>query len=259
MRVFILVVVFILVFPSIVIASDFEVVFDDANSLIGVSYLSDTTKQIKVKISNGQNSVIYDVDTVPNNWFSLSLGTGRYEIEGFIQIEGNRYKRIHSSSYLLKDDSNVFLNSNKIIHWQKIPYITELSNRVVDKEDSDIIKARKIYEYVVKTYNYDYTKAQMVTSKYHPDLSIVAKADSLICYDYAVLVASLLRAQNIPTKVVFGYGTEFSGYHAWNEIYIDGQGWITVDTTIDAQLYRSNKLPNTMKKDNRDYKIKYVI
>jgi len=63
------------------------------------------------------------------------------------------------------------------------------------------------------------------------------------CGHYASAFAALMRAVGIPARVVTGYqgGTfnRFADYwilrqsdaHAWNEVWIDGQGWLRVDPT----------------------------
>ncbi len=63
------------------------------------------------------------------------------------------------------------------------------------------------------------------------------------CEHYASAFAVLMRAAGIPARVVTGYqgGTynRFADYwilrqsdaHAWDEVWIDGRGWIRVDPT----------------------------
>lgn len=63
------------------------------------------------------------------------------------------------------------------------------------------------------------------------------------CGHYASALAAVARAAGIPARVVTGYqGGEWNrigGYllvrqsaaHAWNEIWLDGQGWVRVDPT----------------------------
>jgi protein-glutamine gamma-glutamyltransferase len=63
------------------------------------------------------------------------------------------------------------------------------------------------------------------------------------CEHYASAFATLMRAGGIPSHVVTGYqgGTfnRFADYwivrqsdaHAWNEVWIDGRGWIRIDPT----------------------------
>lgn len=58
-----------------------------------------------------------------------------------------------------------------------------------------------------------------------------------VCRDYAALYAGLARAAGIPTKfaagIVYWDQAEAPGfyYHAWNEVNLNGEGWIAVDTT----------------------------
>ncbi len=63
------------------------------------------------------------------------------------------------------------------------------------------------------------------------------------CEHYASTFAFLMRAAGIPTRVVVGYhGAEYNRFenymmvyqynaHAWNEIWIEGQGWVRMDPT----------------------------
>ena len=52
-----------------------------------------------------------------------------------------------------------------------------------------------------------------------------------ICFDYAALLACMLRTQGVPVKLVIGYADQ--SYHAWNNVLVDGQ-WYRVDTTAEA-------------------------
>ena len=63
------------------------------------------------------------------------------------------------------------------------------------------------------------------------------------CGHYASAFAALMRAAGIPARVVTGYqGGTFNRYadywilrqsdaHAWNEIWIEGRGWVRIDPT----------------------------
>ena len=45
-----------------------------------------------------------------------------------------------------------------------------------------------------------------------------------ICFDYAAVMATMLRTQAIPTRLEVGYAGE--EYHAWVSTYIKDKGWI---------------------------------
>jgi len=62
------------------------------------------------------------------------------------------------------------------------------------------------------------------------------------CGAHSLLLAAFCRAVGIPARVVWGcmyipnYGGAF-GQHAWNEIYLGDNGWITVDATANEINY----------------------
>ena len=118
-------------------------------------------------------------------------------------------------------------------------------------------KIKYIYEFVVKNYTYDYEKANNIndiakTIAYIPNVSNVYSEKKGICYDYSVLLASMLRSVGIPTKVVTGYTPNATVYHAWNNVYANSK-WNVIDSTYDAQMYRAKK-SYSMYKNHNDYK-----
>lgn len=64
------------------------------------------------------------------------------------------------------------------------------------------------------------------------DADDILKSEEGVCRDHAILMATLLRAQKIPTKVVSGlvYGMGAFYYHAWVEIWT-GKQWLGLDST----------------------------
>ena len=50
-------------------------------------------------------------------------------------------------------------------------------------------------------------------------------------FDYAALVACMLRTQGVRCKLVIGYADSY--YHAWNEVLLD-EKWTRYDTTSMA-------------------------
>lgn len=49
------------------------------------------------------------------------------------------------------------------------------------------------------------------------------KSSKGICFDYAALMAAMLRAQNIPVKLVTGNVSPNNLSHAWNLVYTMGK------------------------------------
>ena len=57
-----------------------------------------------------------------------------------------------------------------------------------------------------------------------------------ICFDYASLMAAMLRSQGIPTKLVIGYAGD--AYHAWIHTYIPEKGWIEGVIFFDGTTWK---------------------
>ena len=89
---------------------------------------------------------------------------------------------------------------------------------------SDLDVVQNIYNYVIKNISYDTEKAQNVSYGYVPDIDDTLSSKKGICFDYAALMTSMLRSQNIPTKLEVGYSGD--AYHAWISTYIDDKGWV---------------------------------
>jgi transglutaminase-like putative cysteine protease len=50
------------------------------------------------------------------------------------------------------------------------------------------------------------------------------------CWDKADVFVTLCRAAEIPARMVFGWLVGTSG-HVWAQVYLDGEGWVSVDAT----------------------------
>jgi transglutaminase-like putative cysteine protease len=102
-----------------------------------------------------------------------------------------------------------------------------------------------VYNYVVQNIRYDVNKATTVQSGYVPVVDKILSSGAGICFDYAAVMATMLRTQNIPTKMQVGY-VAGNVYHAWisvytpetgwinNVIYFDGANWKLMDPTLAA-------------------------
>lgn len=50
-----------------------------------------------------------------------------------------------------------------------------------------------------------------------------------------------------------GYKSDIKEYHAWNEVYVNGQ-WEIVDTTYNA-VYVQNNVSTEMFKNSKEYRV----
>ena len=70
-------------------------------------------------------------------------------------------------------------------------------------------------------------------SGYLPDVDEVFEAQTGICFDYAAIMATMLRSQRIPTRLEVGYAGDV--YHAWISTYIEEQGWVNGIIQFDGK------------------------
>ncbi len=95
-----------------------------------------------------------------------------------------------------------------------------------------------VYQWITSHIAYNSALAASISAgtvtTYVPDLEGILAARTGICFDYAALMAAMLRAQGIPTRLIMGNVPQ--GYHAWNEVYFEGSGWVVVASFRVAQI-----------------------
>ena len=71
-------------------------------------------------------------------------------------------------------------------------------------------------------------------SSSRPDVDSVMAEKKGICFDYAALMASMLRSQGVPVKLVVGY-TSQGVYHAWINVWSE-EGDCAMETTSESSV-----------------------
>ena len=225
-----------------------------------LTYNNDYDVKVKLLVQlTGGTQYKYDIPKGSVNInIPLTQGNGEYKFILCRNISGTKYAVMQTVSITqrLASDNDAFLSSNYIIDWDRTNAAVKKAQSLAGKGSTND-KIKYIYEYVVKNYTYDYTKAKNIndiakTAAYIPDVAKVYSEKKGICYDYSVLMASMLRSVGVPTKVVTGYTPNATVYHAWNNVYADSK-WNVIDTTYDAQMYRA-KRSYSMYKSFSDYK-----
>lgn len=119
--------------------------------------------------------------------------------------------------------------------------VMDLANQFRQRYDSKLELARAVTEYFTEQEFY-YTLNPPLLGE-NPVDEFLFESRAGYCEHYASAFAVLMRAAGIPARVVLGYqGGEAndngdyhivrqSNAHAWNEIWIAGQGWVRVDPT----------------------------
>ena len=95
-------------------------------------------------------------------------------------------------------------------------------------------QAELVYDYFVANYKI-LPKARGAES----DVLDLVKRKRGDAYDFAVVYAALLRAAGVPCRVLSGIlidADKQTKNHWWNEFYVEGFGWVPVDTALGAGM-----------------------
>ncbi len=131
-----------------------------------------------------------------------------------------------------------------------IAYVLEQIGPALQKAENDHEKVMAVVDYLTEHYTYTYTP----TKPEDPDGSnldaFLLETKDGYCVQFASAAALILRAAGLPARYVQGYvaddltidskstnGIRYNGTvrdtaaHAWVEVYMDGLGWRTYETT----------------------------
>ncbi|MCT8978550.1 transglutaminase-like domain-containing protein [Clostridium sp. CX1] len=205
---------------------------------VQVMYKNSSGKKMKISVKRDTNVYYYDFDGKGEyENYPLQMGSGKYDVTLLENLEGKKYVEVESWNIEAKitNPNAMYLISNKIVDFSKANTAVNKAAALTKDIVSNDKKVQVIYSYLINNVNYDYNKLKTVQTGYVPDIDAVVKSSKGICYDFSAVFAGMLRAVGVPTKVVMGYSDNVKGYHAWNEVYLDGK-WIVVDTSVDSQV-----------------------
>ncbi len=168
----------------------------------------------------------------------LTEGSGMYTVRIFENIGGSRYATAcsYQLEVSLRHDSLPFLYANQYVNFTGDGAAAKKAAELAAGKKSDFDKMSAFYDFVVGGFSYDYELAKTVRSGYLPDVDAVLQRKKGICFDYAAVMAAMLRSQNIPCKLVIGYAGET--YHAWLSVYLEGAGWVDKAIYFDGNVWK---------------------
>lgn len=191
-----------------------------------------TNEKVKLQITcPDQSCYTYLIsDRGAYDTFPLTAGNGSYALQVLENVAGDTYtvSLAQSINVSIEDEFLPFLYPNQYVNFHTDSKAVSKGSDLAKDTYSDLDVVQNIYNYVIKNISYDTEKAQNVSYGYVPDIDDTLSSKKGICFDYAALMTSMLRSQNIPTKLEVGYSGD--AYHAWISTYIDDKGW--VDDTI---------------------------
>ncbi len=198
-----------------------------------------TDRKVKVRISKGNEKDTYDLPADGEyEVYPLKSGSGTYTISVYINVSGTKYAQKFGKSIKVKieDDMACWLYPNQYVWFTEDSKAVALADELCAGLSDDMDKIKVLYSYVKDNICFDYTKAFTVQSSYLPNIDKILDSQTGICFDYASLLACMLRSQGIPAQLVKGYLSN-GYYHAWNKVYVNGE-WRMLDATFSGK-YKS--------------------
>lgn len=249
-----------------------KAVIDYSNTKDGyvmVRYTAATEKRLKAQVKGPTTTYTYNLTQGQWATFPLSDGNGSYKITVYENIADTKYSAALSltCTVTLADEFAPFLHPNQYVDYaaaaKTVAKAQELTKDLTDPLD----KVEAIYNFVVKNLTYDKEKAATVQSGYLPVLDTVLDTKTGICFDYAALMAGMLRSQGVPCKLVVGYaGTVYHAWiNVWSEetgwvdgvVYFDGTSWQRMDPTFASSGKQSASIMAYIG-DGKNYSDKYL-
>lgn len=196
------------------------------------------SKRLKVQVAGPATTYYYDLPTGQWQTFPLSDGNGNYTVAVLENTTGTKYALLASQAMTVKvkDEFAPFLRPNQYVDYSNAEKTIAKAAELVDGVSDPLKKVEKIYGFVVNTLTYDKNKAATVKSGYLPVLDSVLEAKKGICFDYAALMAGMLRSQGVPCKLVVGYAGK--AYHAWISVWTEETGWVDGAIFFDGTTWK---------------------
>ena len=205
------------------------ITFND--SYCTINYESD--KKIKVGIIYDGEITYYDYKSNYSLNYAFNKGDGEYIVCVYEQICGNKYKLIEKEKMIIKLTETPmapYLISTYDVNFNENGILSKIATELCQESINDWERVFIIKNYVNQRISYDYDFAKQIEDKiisnYIPMPLRTWKTKKGICYDSASLFAAMCRSQGIPCAIQKGYINDV--YHAWNEVYIDGE-WYSID------------------------------
>jgi hypothetical protein len=202
-----------------------------ADGYVMASYSGDKDK-VKLMIEKGDTTYKFDLDpSGEQEVFPLTMGDGAYKVGVYENVSGTQYAMALNVpvDVTLADPLLPFLYPSQYVDFNAGSAAVAKGKELAAGAESHLEVVSNIFTYVIENVTYDVEKADTIQREnvtgYLPDIDETLASGKGICFDYASLMAAMLRSQNIPTRLEVGY---VSGgvYHAWISVHTPETGWI---------------------------------
>lgn len=212
--------------------------YSNASSGYIMANYTGSCPKVKLRIT-GPDTIVYTYDLHGNEYetFPLSSGNGNYDIAIYENISGTSYATclFQQINVQLTDEFGPFLYPNQYVNFTESSKTVAKGAELASSATNDLEVVTNIYNYIVSTITYDYDKASDPPTGYTTDVDEIFTSGTGICLDYAAVMASMLRSQQIPTRLEVGYAQ--NAYHAWISVYTEETGWLNGIIEFDGSCW----------------------
>ncbi len=189
-----------------------------SNSKVKFQITTPTQEKYTYLVPSTQEFVVYPL-TAGNGSYSFTLYESTSPEEDLYAVAFSQ-----SLDVSIENEFLPFLTPNHYVDYNADSLAVAEAVKLSADTYSDLDVINNVYSYIIKNISYDTDKANSVVYGYVPNVDETLQSKKGICFDYAALMATMLRSQNIPTRMEFGYAGE--AYHAWISCYVEEVGWI---------------------------------
>jgi len=197
-------------------------------------------KRLKARIATSIQTYYYDLPGgTAYSVYPLQMGDDAYTVRVMEQVEDDLYALRFGVEIDVKlaDETVPFLYPNQYVWYDADSATVQKARELVRGLTDQTLIAEAFYEFVVKHMRYDNELARTVERGYLPSADASLESGKGICFDYAALLAVMLRSEGIPTRMLIGTVTPENLYHAWNSVFLEGK-WVWMDPTLDGSGHK---------------------
>jgi len=184
----------------------------------------------------------FQYNVQPGTWLGLPCngGSGNYKVMLLENVGGSTFLPLFTETFNVSLSSwlRPYTAASVMMNFGSGSSAVQVSNSLCAGLSTTDAKVSAVYQWITSNISYDSALAAQIgtgaVTTYTPDIEAIMSSRKGICFDYAAIMASMLRSQGIPTKLVMGYVPQ--GYHAWNEVYFEGVGWVIVASFRVAEV-----------------------
>lgn len=172
--------------------------------------------------------------------FPLTGGSGRYRVQIGRQTADGRWAQVFNEevNVTIADPLAPFLQSNTRVNFDAAPRTVAKARELTAGRTQVVDQVAAVFYFLVENFEYDFALAEaiMAGAIHHPVLDESLARGRGVCYDFAAIMVGMLRSQDIPSRLVFGFkGTV---YHAWVDVYSEESGWINSILQLEGGEWR---------------------